>query len=224
MTTENISNQKEKSLPKNYGNISEDFISLKDDFREFKEVIEKKFESIESELLAATKQREQIITLLQDLSDKVATLSTPPSPSSDILSTLPESFLEPKSKSKKAALQALTDIDGSIEQGKQSLVTFQCIVENVIKDKEAQVSDEIKKTSWSALSILDRDLKESIINEVTQQVKQALPRFPQDLNGKDWITHSLLRLRWNNVGVVQRRREGNKNKRRRINSDSVSDE
>ncbi|KAI7846904.1 hypothetical protein BDC45DRAFT_527961 [Circinella umbellata] len=71
MTTGNISNQQEKSLPKNYGNISEDIIPLKDDFREFKENIEKKVESIESELLAASKQNEQIISLLQDLSDKV---------------------------------------------------------------------------------------------------------------------------------------------------------
>ncbi|KAG2216453.1 hypothetical protein INT45_000066 [Circinella minor] len=107
---------------------------------------------------------------------------SPPPASSDVASPLPHSFLVPKSKSKKVILEALTDIDGSAEQGKQTLITLQYTIERVIKGKEAEVYADIKKTSWSALSTIQKDLKDSVINEVVQEVKEVLPQFPYDLN------------------------------------------
>ncbi|KAI7852908.1 hypothetical protein BDC45DRAFT_570446 [Circinella umbellata] len=120
---------------------------------------------------------------------------SPPPPSSDVAPPLPESFLEPKSKSPKAILQALMDIDGSTEQGKQSLIMLQYTIERVIKDKEAEVSDDIKKAPWSALSTIQKDLKDSITSEVVKEVKKVLPQFLHDLNGNDWIIQYLLSKR-----------------------------
>ncbi|KAI7855837.1 hypothetical protein BDC45DRAFT_582205 [Circinella umbellata] len=135
---------------------------------------------------------------------------SPPPPSFDVTPPLPESFLEPKSKSPKAILQALTDIDGSTEQGKQTLITLQYTIERVIKDKEAEVSDDIKKAPWSALNTIHKDLKDSITSEVVKKVKK--------------IIQYLLRKRWNKVGASQRRHEGNEsNKRCRIKFDYISD-
>ncbi|KAI7846933.1 hypothetical protein BDC45DRAFT_527823, partial [Circinella umbellata] len=51
--------------------ISEDLNYPKQDFDKFKEDTEKRLERIENTLFAATKQREQIITLLRGLSDKI---------------------------------------------------------------------------------------------------------------------------------------------------------
>ncbi|KAG2205197.1 hypothetical protein INT45_012673 [Circinella minor] len=193
---EDIFNHPEQVSLTNRFEISEDLNILKQDvhnleekFDKFKEDTEKRFERIENALFATTKQREQT----------VAPSSPLPPPPSNVAPILPESFLEPKLKSSKAILQALTDIAGSAEQ--------------------ADVNDDIKKTSWSALSTVQKDLKDSIINEVVQEVKEVLPQFPYDLNGNDWIIQFLLRKRWNNVGASQRRREGNEsNRRRRINS------
>ncbi|KAG2225079.1 hypothetical protein INT45_003279 [Circinella minor] len=119
---EDIFNQQEQVSLTNRFEISKDLNILKQDvhkleekFDKFKEDTEKRFERIENTLFAATKQREQIIILLQGLSDKVTAPSPPPT-SSDVAPPLPQSFLVPKSKSKKAILEALTDIDGSAEQ------------------------------------------------------------------------------------------------------------
>ncbi|KAI7859029.1 hypothetical protein BDC45DRAFT_594573 [Circinella umbellata] len=187
---EDIFNQQEQVSLTNRFEISEDLNCSKQDFDKFKEDTEKRLERIENALFAATKHREQIITLLQGLSDKAAHPSPPP-PSSDAAAPLPESFVEPKSKSPKAILQALTDIDGSAEQGKQSLITLQYTIERVIKDKETEVSDDIKKAPWTALSTIQKDLKDSITSEVVKEVKKVLPHFPHDLN--DGIMLELVR-------------------------------
>lgn len=66
------------------------------------------------------------------------------------------------------------------------------------------------------LSANYKDMRDSITNEVVQQVKQALHRFPQDLNCNDGVTQFLLVKRMSNVGIVQRRHEEKENKRRRV--------
>ncbi|KAG2212236.1 hypothetical protein INT45_009636 [Circinella minor] len=120
---EDIFNHPEQVSLTNHFEISEDLNILKQDvhnleekFDKFKEDTEKRFERIENALFATTKQREQIVTLLQGLSDEVAPSSPLPPPPSNVAPILPESFLEPKSKSSKAILQALTDLAGSAEQ------------------------------------------------------------------------------------------------------------
>ena len=68
---EDIFNQQEQVSLTNRFEISEDLNCPKQDFDKFKEDTEKRLERIENALFAATKHREQIITLLQGLSDKV---------------------------------------------------------------------------------------------------------------------------------------------------------
>ncbi|KAG2214873.1 hypothetical protein INT45_003024 [Circinella minor] len=93
---EDIFNHPEQVSLTNRFEISEDLNILKQDvhnleekFDKFKEDTEKRFERIENALFATTKQREQIVTLLQGLSDKVAPPSPPPPPPSNVAPTLP---------------------------------------------------------------------------------------------------------------------------------------
>ena len=64
-----IFNQQEQTQQNIYG--SEDIVCRKDEVCKFMEEMEKRVENVENALFAATKQREQIITLLQDLSTKI---------------------------------------------------------------------------------------------------------------------------------------------------------
>ena len=74
------------------------------------------------------------------------TLNLPLPTSSKSTSILPRSVMHLKAKIRGAIEEALTGLHSSSEKGKQCLTTFDYIVEDVIKDKEAEVSDNIKKT------------------------------------------------------------------------------
>ena len=98
-------------------------------------------------------------------------------------------------KMRGAIEEARGNLHGSSGKGKQCLTTFNCIVEDVIKDKEAEVSNDVKKTSWTNLNKTHKDVKDLIISEVVRQIKDSSYQHPQYLNSKDWIIQHLLRKR-----------------------------